>query len=92
MRADDMIRFEISCAIKNDKAILPLLVNGSAMPPDRLLPIELKSFIRRQALPLRSHFFDSDARELVGHAVAVLSRWSQTQVFIRTYQNTVTGT
>jgi len=58
---NDYVRIELASALKRDIPVIPVLVDGAAMPPEDGLPDDLKSLVRRHALELRHTRFDADA-------------------------------
>jgi hypothetical protein len=58
---NDYVRIELASALKRDIPVIPVLVDGAAMPPEDSLPDDLKSLARRHALELRHTRFDADA-------------------------------
>jgi len=61
---NDYVRIELASALKRDIPVIPVLVDGAAMPPEDGLPDDLKSLVRRQALELRHTRFDADAEAI----------------------------
>jgi hypothetical protein len=57
----DYVRIELASALKRDIPVIPVLVDGAAMPPEGSLPDDLKSLVRRHALELRHTRFEADA-------------------------------
>ena len=59
----DYVRIELASALRREIPVIPLLVNGTAMPIEEDLPEELRSLPNRHALELRHTRFaaDSDA-------------------------------
>ena len=53
---DDFVRLEISTALKRKIRVIPLLVEGAAMPYSTDLPDDLKLLARRNALTIGVHF------------------------------------
>lgn len=62
----DFVRIEISAALQRDIRVIPVLVGGASLPSADLLPADLASLARRQAVELRDARWDSDTAELVG--------------------------
>lgn len=60
----DFVRLEIGAALKRKVRVVPLLVEGGAMPSAEDLPEELKSLARRQAVELRDNRWDADVQDL----------------------------
>lgn len=56
----DYVRMEISRALAEEKLIIPVLIDGTAMPNDTLLPEDIRPITKRNALPLRHDTFDAD--------------------------------
>ena len=54
---DDIVRLEIAAALERDIRVIPILVEGAAMPRRRQLPDELAKLARRNALILRHESF-----------------------------------
>jgi hypothetical protein len=61
----DFVRIEISAALQRDIPVIPVLVGGASLPSPELLPADLASLARRQAVELRDARWDSDTAELV---------------------------
>lgn len=62
----DFVRLEIAAALNRDILVLPILLNGAAMPAPTDLPDELQSLARRNAAQVRHDpDFHSDMRRLV---------------------------
>jgi TIR domain len=57
----DYVRIEIAAALKRDIPVIPVLIDGAAMPDEDDLPENLKSLARRHALELRHTRFADDA-------------------------------
>jgi len=63
---NDFVRIELRTALERKIRVVPVLVEGAAMPASRDLPDELKALVRRQALELDFRRFDSDVGRLIG--------------------------
>jgi TIR domain len=50
---DDFVRLEIAAALSAGTRIVPLLMNGAAMPREDRLPADIAPLARRQALVIR---------------------------------------
>jgi len=72
-RPRDHVRIELATALKREIPVIPLLVNGTAMPSEDDLPEDLKSLTNRHALELRHSRFASDS-EVVVHALNQILR------------------
>ncbi len=64
-KADDFVRLEIATALKRDISVIPVLVDGAAMPGARDLPPDLEALAWRNAVELRHAYWESDLRVLV---------------------------
>ena len=70
-KADDsttrkiFVRMEIATALNRDILVIPVLVDGVAMPAPTDLPDDLKPLVRRNALLVSDMGFDDDCRRLV---------------------------
>jgi hypothetical protein len=62
---DDLVRGEIETALASGVAVVPVLVDGAAMPHPRQLPDDLAPMIRRQALRVDHESFDTDVGTLI---------------------------
>jgi hypothetical protein len=60
----DFVRVEIEAALSRDVPVIPVLVDGAAMPHPNDLPDGLAKLIRRQAVEVSHARFDSDAERL----------------------------
>ena len=61
---NDFVRIEIEAALSRDVPVIPVLVDGAAMPRAEDLPDSLKKLVRRQAIEVSHNRFDSDAERL----------------------------
>ena len=62
---DDLVRREIDRALQQDKAVLPILVNGAHMPRPKQLPDCINLLPRMNAEQLRHERADSDLRIII---------------------------
>jgi TPR repeat protein len=60
----DFVRIEIEAALKRNVPVIPVLVDGAAMPQPEDLPDPLKMLARRQGIEISHNRFDSDAERL----------------------------
>ena len=60
----DFVRIEIEAALSRNVPVIPVLVDGAAMPHSNDLPDSLTKLIRRQAVEVSHARFDSDAERL----------------------------
>jgi TIR domain-containing protein len=61
----DFVRIEIEAALERGILVIPVLVDGAAMPSADDLPDSLKKLARRQGIEVSHTRFDSDIRKLV---------------------------
>lgn len=61
----DLVRVEIETALGRGVRVVPVLVNGAAMPKQADLPERLAELTHRHALPLRSETFQFDVARLL---------------------------
>src|SRR5271165_4570031 len=61
---EDFVRIEIEAALSRNVPVIPVLVDGAAMPRPEDLPDSLRKLIRRQAVEITHARFDSDAERL----------------------------
>ncbi len=66
---DDWVRFEIATALKSGRRVIPVLVDGAAMPRRDSLPVELTALADLQAFHMRSARLDADTWDLAGAIV-----------------------
>ena len=62
----DFVRFETAVALRRDVRVIPVLVQGAAMPKEEELPDELKALVWRNALELSHSRWDYDIQQLLG--------------------------
>ena len=62
---DDWVVAELSAALSMDKRVIPVLVQGAAMPSAASLPGPLRALATRQALEVRAESFNRDLDRLV---------------------------
>jgi hypothetical protein len=62
---DDIVRLEIAAALERDIRVIPILVEGAAMPRRSQLPDSLAKLARRNALSVRHESFRFDADRLL---------------------------
>jgi TIR domain len=61
---EDFVRLEIAAALRRDIAVIPVLVQGAAMPSKEELPPDLQALTWRNAAELRHTRWDADFAEL----------------------------
>src|SRR5262249_46668611 len=63
---DDWVNIELSTALINPRVtVIPVLVDGTAMPPAKALPTELAELAARNAVHLRHDAWDETTRPLL---------------------------
>jgi ribose transport system substrate-binding protein len=62
---DDFVRLEIATALKRNIRVIPVLVDDASMPRANDLPDDLKSLVRRQAIPVSHDRFSADSERLI---------------------------
>ncbi|MEK8052751.1 toll/interleukin-1 receptor domain-containing protein [Ideonella sp. DXS22W] len=76
-QADDMVRLEVAQALRSGATVVPLLVDGAAMPRPADLPEDLRGLTERSAFDLRTARFQDDMdallRQLTGRTTRALS-------------------
>ncbi|MEZ5538032.1 MAG: TIR domain-containing protein [Thiolinea sp.] len=77
--ADDFVRLEVARAIKQGFIIIPVLVNGAAMPSEKDLPDDLQPLSRRQALELDNKYYKHGMAELTAALEAHLGKPQHTE-------------
>ncbi len=65
---DDFVRIEIEAALKRGVRVIPVLVDGAAMPKASELPDSLKGLARRQGTEVSPARFEADVEKLT-HAL-----------------------
>jgi hypothetical protein len=61
---NDFVRIEIEAALQRNVPVIPVLVDGAAMPLAMDLPHVLRGLARRQGVEISLTRFESDARRL----------------------------
>ena len=72
--ADDYVRAELRAALGRPILVLPVLVDGAAMPRPDLLPDDVRDVATRNALPLRHATFDDDAERIVATLLGMTAK------------------
>lgn len=63
---EDYTRLEIATALKRNVRVIPVLVQGAAIPRAEELPVDLAALRRRQAIELHDTNWKSDVVHLIG--------------------------
>jgi TIR domain-containing protein/ClpA/ClpB-like protein len=61
----DLVRAEISEALRSKIAVIPVTVDGAEMPSEDRLPSDIKSLARRNGIDIRHSSFGSDVQRLI---------------------------
>lgn len=72
-RDDDWVRREIRRAVERDVHIVPVLLDGSALPNPALLPVDVQPLVLRQAVEIRHHHLGADVSRLADHLVTLIT-------------------
>jgi hypothetical protein len=62
---DDFVRIEIVSALDRGIPVLPVLIDGTPVPPKAKLPVKLQPVVALQVVNLRNLHFATDFKELV---------------------------
>ena len=66
-RRDDTVRMEVAAALSARVVVLPLRVNGAAVPSARELPLEVAKLSRLNAVQLRADHWRQDIVNIANH-------------------------
>jgi hypothetical protein len=69
---DDFVRIEIEAALKRNVRVIPVLVDGAAMPKASELPESLIGLARRQGIEVSFARFEADVEKLTSALVSIL--------------------
>jgi TPR repeat protein len=69
---DDFVRIEIEAALQRNVRVIPVLVDGAAMPKANELPESLKGLARRQGTEVSPARFEADVEKLTHALVSIL--------------------
>lgn len=61
---NDFVRIEVASGLRRGVRIVPVLIDGAALPRTAELPAELHGLVRRQAMQLDYGRFNADVRRL----------------------------
>jgi hypothetical protein len=70
---DDYVRYELETALREDRRVIPLLVNGAKMPAAEELPETLGGLAERHAFDVSDARFRSDMEELLRRLDRIVS-------------------
>ena len=63
---NDFVRIEIASALRRDAVyVIPVLVDGAAVPPAEALPADLRALVERNAVEISRERFERDAARLL---------------------------
>lgn len=68
----DWVRIEVAAAIRRGVRVVPVLLDGAAMPAADSLPEDLKPLVRMNAVDIRTSRLDADVWDLTGKTVVAL--------------------
>lgn len=71
--AEDFVRREVASGLARGAVVLPVLLDGAAMPEAELLPPELQALVGRQALSLDNARYADDLQRLMDAVRAVIA-------------------
>lgn len=67
---DDLVRREVACALRRGGEVIPVLVDGAAMPEARELPDSIRDLAMRNAYVVHGdRSFEDDLRPLLRHVI-----------------------
>src|SRR5262245_5063873 len=81
-KPDDFVRIEIASALREDKLVIPVLVQDARMPRPDELPEAIKPLARRHAVRLTHEKFKADTQGLIRaiqQALDVALAWRRAQ-------------
>jgi formylglycine-generating enzyme required for sulfatase activity len=70
----DKVRFEISQALLRNLPIVPISIDGAAIPRRGQLPDNIMQLANLQAMPLRAESFPQDAAAIIGRLRVLLAK------------------
>ncbi len=70
---NDFVRIEVASALRRNIPLIPVLVDGAAMPSAQDLPDDIKELALRHAVQLRNAHFNHDSELVVGAIKARLN-------------------
>ncbi|MEZ5611947.1 MAG: TIR domain-containing protein [Rhodocyclaceae bacterium] len=70
----DFIRLETATALKRDIRVVPVLLEGTPMPPSDALPEELRMLTRRQGVEISHKQWESSTGDLIGTLERILEQ------------------
>jgi hypothetical protein len=87
---DDLVRFEVSSALRRQLVVQPILVDGARMPLESELPEDIRYLARHNALSVTTEKFRQDIQPLLkrikdlspGRGEALLRRFVDTPTYV----------
>lgn len=76
----DFVRVEIEAALEHGIRIIPVLVDGAAMPKSEDLPDSIKKLARRQGIEVSDIRFDADVKQLTRTLAQLVDEIRQREV------------
>lgn len=64
LNPEDYVRLEVGLALRSDSHVIPVLVDGAAMPKQAQLPLDLQPLASRNASEIRHTAFQQDVQKL----------------------------
>ncbi len=68
----DYVKHEIAAALQQNKLVIPVLIDGTGMPPSSSLPAEIASLAERNAHSLTDARFAFDADKLIAELAKIV--------------------
>ena len=69
----DYVRYEISWALKHNKRIIPVLIDGAMMPESDMLPEDIRDLTFHNAAEIRHSRFEDDMKSLLRNLGRIFS-------------------
>jgi len=70
----DWVRLELATALNTaNKLVIPVLVRNAKLPPDKVLPRDVRGLLQKNALEIRTTYFDHDVQLLTAQLKSVTS-------------------
>jgi WD40 repeat protein len=71
-RSKDLVRYEIAEALRLRIPVLPVMLNGTPVPPFDKLPVEIRDIFRRRVMDLRNEHFIADAAAITAELKKII--------------------
>jgi hypothetical protein len=80
---NDFVRIEIAAALQRDIPLIPILLDGTKIPPPGMLPDDMKELTARNGLDVRHASFHADLDRLVSELKRIIPHPTKsTEVFL----------